>query len=171
VWTGIEYQVAAHLMYEGMVDEGLAIVKGARARYDGVRRNPWNEVECGHHYARAMASWSLLTALSGFAYSAPERDLRFRPKVNASAFRSLFSTGTSWGVYSHKAGKQGLAAEIQVHGGALELSTLRVPFAAAGATVKAGRPATVTVAHGEAAVRFATPVKVTPGDTLAISLA
>ena len=57
VWTGIEYQVAAHLIYEGMVKEGLAIVEAARARYDGTRRNPWNEIECGHHYARAMSSW------------------------------------------------------------------------------------------------------------------
>ncbi|MGE5648059.1 MAG: GH116 family glycosyl hydrolase [Acidobacteriota bacterium] len=167
VWTGIEYQVAAHLMYEGMVAEGLAIVKGARARYDGARRNPWNEVECGHHYARAMASWSLLTALSGFAYSAPERDLRFRPRVNAGAFRCLFSTGTSWGVYSQQGGK----TEIRVHGGALELSTLRVPFAGASAKVKSARPATVTVSGGEASVRFTSPVKVAPGETLTVSLA
>ena len=51
VWTGIEYQVAAHLIYEGWVDEGLQIVEAVRARHDGVRRNPWNEVECGNHYA------------------------------------------------------------------------------------------------------------------------
>src|SRR5205807_3167307 len=59
VWTGIEYQVAAHLIYEGMVSEGLAIAKAVRDRYDGQRRNPWNEVECGNHYARALSSWSL----------------------------------------------------------------------------------------------------------------
>ena len=67
VWTGIEYQVAAHLIYEGLVEEGLAIVKAVRDRYDGERRNPWNEVECGNHYARALSSWSLLTALSGLS--------------------------------------------------------------------------------------------------------
>jgi len=64
VWTGIEYQVAAHLVYEGHVAEGLAVVRGVRDRYDGRRRNPWNEVECGSHYARALASWSVLLALS-----------------------------------------------------------------------------------------------------------
>ncbi|MDH7561587.1 MAG: GH116 family glycosyl hydrolase [bacterium] len=56
VWTGIEYQVAATLIYNGWIDEGLSVVKGARDRYDGLRRNPWEEIECGHHYARAMAS-------------------------------------------------------------------------------------------------------------------
>ena len=70
VWTGIEFQVAAHMMYEGLLEEGLAIVKGVADRYDGLRRNPWNEVECGSHYARALASWSVLTALSGYGYSA-----------------------------------------------------------------------------------------------------
>nr|BFE56735.1 non-lysosomal glucosylceramidase [Dactylosporangium thailandense] len=62
VWTGVEYQVAAHCLYEGLDEEGLAIVRGVRARYDGTRRNPFNEIECGDHYVRAMAGWSLLTA-------------------------------------------------------------------------------------------------------------
>jgi len=57
VWTGIEYQVASHLMYEGLLREGLTLVKAVRERYDGRNRNPWDEVECGHHYARAMSSW------------------------------------------------------------------------------------------------------------------
>ena len=73
VWTGIEYQVAAHLIYEGCVEEGLEIVEAVRDRHDGVRRNPWDEVECGHHYARSMASWALLLALSGFHYDAADR--------------------------------------------------------------------------------------------------
>jgi hypothetical protein len=171
VWTGIEYQVAAHLIYEGMVEEGLAIVRGARERYNGVRRNPWNEQECGNHYARAMSSWSLLTALSGFAYSAPERELRFRPRVNAAAFRSMFSTGTAWGVYSQQVSKEGLAAKIAVAGGKLELATLRLAFAGTAAKVKAPVPATVAVKGGEAVVHFRTPAVVAPGETFSIRLA
>ncbi|MCO8271707.1 non-lysosomal glucosylceramidase [Actinoplanes sp. TRM 88003] len=81
VWTGVEYQVAAHCFYEGLDDEGLAIVRGVRARYDGTRRNPFNEIECGDHYVRAMAGWSLLTA-----WTARDRPGRF-PHVS----------GTSWG--------------------------------------------------------------------------
>jgi len=75
VWTGIEYQVAAHLIYRGLLDEGLAIVKAISDRYDGVRRNPWDQIEWGHHYTRAMASYSVFLALTGFRYSAVEGSL------------------------------------------------------------------------------------------------
>lgn len=73
--------MASHLMYEGLLEEGLSIVKAARERHDGWRRNPWDEVECGHHYARAMSSWALLLALSGYSYSGPEMRLGFSPQM------------------------------------------------------------------------------------------
>jgi len=170
VWTGIEYQVAAHLIYEGMVKEGLAVVEAARARYDGARRNPWNEIECGHHYARAMSSWSVLTAMSRFAYSAPRKEIRFRPRVAAPQFRCLYSSGSAWGSYAQQAAKQKLDAEITVEGGGLELAAMRVPFAGARAKVTAGRPAKAEVADGEAMVRFDTPVKLASGEKLKLSL-
>ena len=103
VWTGIEYQVASHLIYEGLVEEGLSVVKAVRDRYDGWRRNPWNEVECGHHYARAMSSWGVLLALSGFSYSAPEMSMTFDPKVSAADFRTVWTAGSGWGTYAQKA--------------------------------------------------------------------
>jgi uncharacterized protein (DUF608 family) len=171
VWTGIEYQVAAHLIYEGMVKEGLAIVQAARARYDGARRNPWNELECGHHYARAMASWSLLTALSGFAFSAPDKELRFRPAVNRTAFRTLFSTGTSWGAYSQQAAQGKMEAAVAVLGGALDLAILRVPYSGAGAKVTARVKASAEVQNGEARVRFASPLRLGPGERIEVTLA
>jgi len=102
VWTGIEYQVATHLIYEGMVEEGLRIVKAVRERHDGVRRNPWNEVECGHHYVRSLASWGLLPALSGFRFDMTKRSISFSPVVNAEDFRCFFSTGTAWGTYRQR---------------------------------------------------------------------
>jgi hypothetical protein len=171
VWTGIEYQVAAHLIYEGMVKEGLAIVDAARARYDGTRRNPWNEIECGHHYARAMSSWSVLTALSGFGYSAPDREICFRPRVSEGQFRCLYSTGTAWGSYAQQAAKQKLDVEIAVEGGTLELATVRVPFSSASAKVTASAPARVEVADGEAVVRFPTSVQINAAKKLKLSLA
>ncbi|MEV0268129.1 GH116 family glycosyl-hydrolase [Hamadaea sp. NPDC050747] len=64
VWTGSEYQVAAHCLREGLDDEAYAILRGVWARYDGRRRNPYNEIECGDHYVRAMAGWSVVDALS-----------------------------------------------------------------------------------------------------------
>lgn len=125
VWTGIEYQVAAHCIYEGLVAEGLRIVEGVRARHDGARRNPWDEFECGHHYARALASWSVLLALSGYRYSAVERRLSFAPVAEAmqgSVFRCFFSAGTAWGTVSLESD----GAAVEVIEGSLALETVEV---------------------------------------------
>jgi len=97
VWTGIEYQVASHLIAEGFVKEGLTIVKAMRSRYDGRIRNPWNEYECGNYYARAMASYALLGALAGFRYSAVERKLWFGPQLATRPFKTFFSTASGFG--------------------------------------------------------------------------
>lgn len=97
VWTGIEYQVAAHLIAEGFVKEGLTIVKAMRSRYDGRIRNPWNEYECGNYYARAMASYALLGALAGFRYSAVQRTFWFGPQLSGRPFRTFFCTGFGFG--------------------------------------------------------------------------
>jgi hypothetical protein len=124
VWPGVEYQVASHMIYEGMLEEGLAVVRGCRDRFTGGRRNPWDEFECGHHYARSLASWAVLTALSGFEFSAPERRLGFEPRVSAPDFRSFFSSGTAWGVYSQRWKGSGGRIAVEVLGGRLELARL-----------------------------------------------
>lgn len=126
VWTGIEYQVAAHLVYEGLVDEGLAIVTATRARHDGIARNPWDEFECGHHYARAMASWSLLLALSGYHYSAPQQRLSFGPRLRQKSFRCFFSTGGAWGSYSQRGRGAAMTATVEVRYGELQLRAVEI---------------------------------------------
>jgi uncharacterized protein (DUF608 family) len=100
VWTGIEYQVASHLILEGLVEEGLEIVAGVRKRYDGRVRNPWNEYECGSFYARAMSSYALLPAISGFRYSAVEKTLWFGPKIGRKRFATFFCTAEGFGSIS-----------------------------------------------------------------------
>lgn len=121
VWPGIEYQVAAHLLYEGFVDEGLRIVKGVRNRHDGIRRSPWNECECGHHYVRSMASWAVLLALGGFRYdlvgkrNADGPFISFSPKINADDFSTFFSTAHCWGIYKQRRNKAGeLESSVEV---------------------------------------------------------
>jgi len=116
VWTVIEYQVTSHLIYEGYVDEGLTIVKSVRERHDGYRRNPWNEVECGHHYARSMASWGLLLALSGFKYDMLRGTISFRPVINEENFTCFWSTGKAWGIYRQKKDRQSgeVKSEIEI---------------------------------------------------------
>ena len=104
VWTGIEYQVASHLMMMGCVDEGLTIVRTCRDRYDGRVRNPFNEYECGHWYARAMSSYALLQALSGARYDALEKVLYMKPNIKGD-FRSFLSTASGYGTVGVKDGK------------------------------------------------------------------
>jgi hypothetical protein len=99
VWSGIEYQVAGHMIYEGMVEEGLRLVKSVRARYDGERRNPWNELECGSHYARSLASWSVLLALSGFECDLTVGHIGFNPALAERPFRCFWSCGAGWGLF------------------------------------------------------------------------
>jgi uncharacterized protein (DUF608 family) len=97
VWTGIEYQVASHLISEGFLQEGLTIVKAARSRYDGKVRNPWNEYECGNYYGRALSSYALLAALSGFRYSSVDQTLWFGPRLKVRPFRVFISTASGFG--------------------------------------------------------------------------
>jgi hypothetical protein len=102
-------------------------VRGVRARHDGLRRNPWDEFECGHHYARALASWSLLLALSGYEYSAPEQRLRFAPRLAAENFRCFFSAGEGWGSYRQRIAPAGQAHTLDVRAGPLTLRFLELP--------------------------------------------
>lgn len=120
VWTGIEYQVASHLIVEGFVKEGLTIVKALRSRYDGRIRNPWNEYECGNYYARAMASYALLGALAGFRYSAVERTLWFGPRLGVQPFRTFFSTASGFGTITQDA----RTLRVEVQEGELQIEKL-----------------------------------------------
>ncbi len=104
VWTGIEYQAASHLMRLGLVKEGLEIVRVCRARYDGRVRNPFNEYECGHWYARAMSSYALLYGLSGARYDAVEKVLYLEPSISGD-FRCFFCAGDSYGTVGVQQGK------------------------------------------------------------------
>lgn len=172
VWTGIEYQVASHLIYEGFVEEGLAIVKGVRDRYDGERRNPWNEFECGNHYARAMSSYALLLALADFIYSAPKGLLRFAPRVCPEDFACFFSVDSGWGMVKQTFGAGYGRAEVQVYRGTLTLREVQLGFAPSQPQVRmAGRAISATVsslADGGVQVTFAKPVTVRQGETLVI---
>lgn len=131
VWTGIEYQVAAHMIYEGFLDEGLSIAKSARDRYDGVprtpiTRNPWCEIECGGHYTRAMSSWSLLLALSGWKYDGPRSELCLAPCYRPDNFKSFFSGPEGWGSLAQTWDGDKQRVEIAVQSGVLHLQTLEL---------------------------------------------
>ncbi len=132
VWTGIEYQVASHCIMEGLLTEGLTITKAVRDRHDGIKRNPWDEYECGHHYARAMSSYGLLLALSGFTFNKGDGTVGFNPQVNKEDFRTFWSLDGVWGTYAQK----GRKATISVLYGSIALSRLDLPSFAGQKKVK-----------------------------------
>ncbi len=181
VWTGIEYHVASHLIYEGLVEEGLTVVKAARDRYDGRRRNPWDEVECGHHYARAMSSWGVLLALGGFSYSGPDMKMGFSPKVGADDFRTVWTTGSGWGTYAQKmTGGKAASLTIEVAAGEVKLRDfsfvgLAVPPKGKVLAVKGtlGSAVTKPVLRREGNVihvLWPVPITVKPGEPLSLEI-
>ena len=124
VMTGFEYQAAVHLIYEGFVEQGLSVIHSIRARYDGKRRNPWDEAECGHHYARAMASWGAVLGLSGYHYNGVKQELGFAPRINPQEFQIFWSTGKAWGVFRQKQVDNNLQeVELSVKHGKITLKT------------------------------------------------
>ncbi|WP_372799176.1 GH116 family glycosyl hydrolase, partial [Pontiella sp.] len=113
--TGFEYTAAIGMIYEGLDESGLTCIENIRDRYDGLKRNPFNEAECGYHYARAMASWGAVPALSGFQYSAVERSMTIAPSEEPM----FWSNGRAWGVCR----QHGSTVELTVNHGSLELAT------------------------------------------------
>lgn len=126
VWTGIEYQVATNMIYEGMTDEALSIVKAVHERYRPEKHNPWNEIECGDHYARAMASWGVMMALEDFYYNGPEGILGFNPRVQANNFESFFTSAKGWGNLLQKRDQTMQTNQLVLQYGELKLKQLQL---------------------------------------------
>jgi hypothetical protein len=133
LFTGLEYVAAALMLSHGMVAQGVECIESIRRRYDGERRNPWDEAECGHHYARAMAAWAPILALSGFAYHAAEKSLVILPAVKGPV-RSFWSTGAGWGSFRI----DGAAVTVAVDEGGLSVRSVKTPAGTLALTEEAG---------------------------------
>jgi len=127
--TGFEYQVAAHLIWEGLVDKGLALVRTIHERYRAELRNPWNEIECGDHYARSMASYGVFLAACGFEYHGPQGHLGFAPRLTPGKFRAPFTAAEGWGTFSQTQNPDEQRATLEVKWGRLRLRTLALAVA------------------------------------------
>lgn len=150
---GVEYQAAALMVMYGMEKEGLELVEAVRSRYDGARRNPWNEIECGSNYARSMAAYSLIPIYSGFSFDLTKGRIGFAPPYRADRrFFSIWSTDCAWGTVELEPGR----CVLRILGGTLELRELGLPFIEKGMRLTAtadGAPVTATGVCG--AVQFA----------------
>jgi uncharacterized protein (DUF608 family) len=175
--NGFEYQVAGHMVWEGMLLEGLAITRAVHDRYLAPRRNPWNEVECGDHYARSMASYGVFLAACGFQYHGPKRRLGFAPRLTPENFQCAFTTAEGWGAYSQKFGTQNSEFGIHLKWGKLRLRTLclalqpgfrptKVTVAVAGKTM----PATLAVLDAKVEIKFDTELVVNEGEKVEVEM-
>jgi hypothetical protein len=115
--TGFEYTAAVGMLYEGQIQQGLACIRNVRDRYDGRRRSPFDEAECGHHYARAMASWAAVLAWTGFHYSGVSHRIEFA----AQPGRWFWSNGDAYGVCSLERNRDAFDVALAVEGGQLNL--------------------------------------------------
>ena len=123
--TGFEYQVAEHMISEGLLEEGLTLVRAVRNRYDGQKRNPWSELECGSNYARSMASFGLLPIFSRFEFDLPKSKIGFNPiREGNEDFKCFFSIATGWGSYEVSSNK----TTITIGEGELNVKLLHLPY-------------------------------------------
>jgi non-lysosomal glucosylceramidase len=118
-----------------MLREGLQVVEDVRKRFDGERRNPWDEPECGHHYARAMSAWSCVIALSGFDYHAGKKTITLMPKLKTPRFSCFWSNGLGWGTFSITAQGSQRRAELAVTEGKLPLQSIQLASFPQGTTL------------------------------------
>jgi hypothetical protein len=118
VMTGFEYTAAVGMLYEGMEEEALEVIAAIRARYDGRKRSPFDEAECGHHYARAMAAWGAVLAMSGFEYSGVDKAMRFAARPGTW----FWSNGSAWGMCRILKKGKAWSAELNVVHGKVELA-------------------------------------------------
>ena len=143
VWTGIEYQVAAHCLHEGLTDEGYAVLHGLWARYDGTTRNPYNEIECGDHYTRALSGWSVFDELTGITWNQFTGELRIAREPRRSL---VVMTGTGWGTLTRDEGGLTLTCLY----GTIDATTVTVadtPVAPEGVNISAGESAKLSAAQ------------------------
>lgn len=171
--NGFEHQVAGHMIWEGMVQEGLAVERAVHDRYHASKRNPWNEVECGDHYARSMASYGVFIAACGFTYNGPAGQIGFAPRLTPENFKAPFTAAEGWGTYSQRSEGSGLRSEIAVKWGKVHLRTIALvaPTQTGAVVAKVGEKrveASVVCREGKATVSLRDDINLIAGQSLVL---
>lgn len=166
-WTGLEYPFAGLALYEGLDTIALQVLLDARNKYDGTRRSPWNEIECGDHYTRPMAGFLLFEIASGQQWNVQEQSITFAPRLNFTNFKGFFITNDAWGQYTQNGNA---SIELIVNWGQLQLKQLIIQTTGTSATLKidttAITGASFSQSDGMLITTFGSVVEVDAGSTL-----
>ena len=168
------------MIWEGgdLVEKGLAVTRMIHDRYHAARRNPWNEVECGDHYGRALASYGVFTAACGFEHHGPKQHIGFAPRLTPENFKCAFTSAAGWGSYFQKIVAAKMDAVIAMRWGKLHLKTISLAVADGSgySTVKAVAgnktiPAELKVVGQRALVTLADGIQLDAKTDLSVTLA
>ncbi len=179
--SGFEYQAAAHMIWEGhdqpdLLQHGLAISRAVHDRYDAQMRNPYNEIECSDHYARAMASYGVFQAVCGFNCHGPKGRLTFIPRLEPKNFRAAFTAAGGWGTFEQRVADATATIGLSVKWGEVLLRTLclspTLPATNEVSVTHAGttRPARAVTTSSRLEITFNEPVRLVAGEPLSIVL-
>ena len=180
--TGFEWQAAAHMIWEGhdqpdLLEYGLAISRAIHDRYDATLRNPYNEIECSDHYARAMASYGVFQAVCGFNCHGPQGHMEFAPRLTPGQFKAPFTSATGWGTFEQSIGDLGQQAAITVRWGTLRVQSIGLAIAADQQVAEVGVKtddeviaATHSEAEGRLTITLASPVSLEVDQTLGVTV-
>jgi hypothetical protein len=154
------------MIRRGLVRQGIEVVSAIRERYDGERRNPWNEFECGSNYARSLASYALLNAFSGFSFDMVRQVVGFDPvRSKEGKFRCFWSLDSGWGVFELRPA----GAKVEVLYGTLDVEELHLPVPRGGrvTSAKAGEEKVAVICE-RGRLTFSTAVRIAPGSPLEV---
>lgn len=174
--TGFEHQMASHLMAEKMVKESLVLTRSIHDRYHATKRNPYNEIECSDHYARAMASYGTLINACGFEYHGPKGYIAFAPKINPENFKAPFTVAEGWGTYQQQYDQERLQAKLTIQHGSLTLKQISLEpptemTAKANLSLKNKKiQANIIQSERRVEIQFSASVVINEGESLAIEV-
>ena len=178
--NGFEHQVAGHMIWEGepdsdLVTKGLAIERAIHDRYGASKRNPYNEIECGDHYGRSMASYGVFLAACGFEYDGPRGHMGFAPRIHPEHFKAAFTAAEGWGSYSQEILGGAMTAELAVKWGSLTLRSFSLATSEKPSSIKVtvggvNIPYTFEFKDGKTTLLFKDQLVVKAGGSLDIVL-
>lgn len=173
--SGFEHQVASHMMAEGMTDEAMVITRMIHDRYHAAKRNPFNEIECSDHYARAMASYGTFITACGYDYHGPKGHMGFDPKLSPEKFKAPFTAAEGWGTYEQIIEGQRLQAKLTLRYGNLRLNSfsLTTKHEVKNMEVRLGNRIVQATCKQEAnicTIKFSSAINLLPGQNLIIKV-